>query len=336
VVPITTRLAALPLALSVLLLAGCSTTASTPKSTPIAAATQGTTAGATPLPTAAPTPVVTGGSVAAVINGHSIPMSKFKTLSVLAAQQPPAPGSKGPTPKVLTTEVMNQLIVDELVREYAASHGISVSNATVLTQENQQAASLGGHAALIARLKHFGIDETAYRVLIYSAALGQKVETKVAPLKVRTTRQQVADVRHILIMLKPQGKAARTDAQAHTLAQQILTKIQHGANFGALAKQYSDDPGSAAKGGEYPQVTKGEMVPQFDQASFNDKLHHPRIIKTSYGYHIIEVLGRHTASIPNQTSQNQAQAAQQQAFNLWVTQHKKTASIKRLATIQKS
>jgi parvulin-like peptidyl-prolyl isomerase len=335
VVRISTRLAALPLALSVLLVGGCGTQSSTP-STPIVAATQGATAAATLLPTAAPTPVITGGSIAAVINGHDIPMSKFRTLSVLAAQQPPQPGSTGPTPKVLTTEVMNQLIVDELVREYAAAHGISVSNATVLKQENQQAASLGGHAALIARLKHFGIDETAYRGLIHSASLGQKVELRVAPLRVRTTRQPVADVRHILIMLKPQGKAARTDAQAHALAQQILTKIQHGASFGALARQYSDDPGSAAKGGEYPQVTRGEMVPQFDQASFNDKLHQPRIIKTSFGYHIIEVLGRHTASIPNQTSQNQAQAAQQAAFNLWVTQQKKAATIKRLATIQKS
>jgi parvulin-like peptidyl-prolyl isomerase len=335
VAPIATRFAALPLAVAALLLAGCGSSAA-PKSTPIAAATQAATPGTTALPTPAPTPVIKGGSVAAVINGHGVPMSKFKTLSLLAAQQPAQPGAPPVSSKVLTTEVMNQLVVDELVREYAAAHGITVSNSVVLKEEGQQAASLGGHAALIARLKHFGIDETSYRDLIYSSTLGQKVENKVAPLRVRSSKQPVADVRHILIMLKPQGKPARTDAQAHSLAEQLLSKIQHGSNFGALAKKYSDDPGSAVKGGEYPQVTKGEMVPQFDQASFNDKLHQPRIIKTTYGYHIIEVLGRHQATIPSQTGQQQAQAAQQQAFNSWVTKQKAKAKVKQLATIQKS
>lgn len=337
------RLVMLPLTLALLAVAGCGTQSATKKSTATAPtqAAAGVTPGATTVPTPVPTPVVSGGAVAAVVNGQSVPIDKFRTLATLAAQQSSAaPG--GVTPKALTTEVMNQVVIDELVRQYAARNNIRVTSTEVQQAESQQAAALGGHAGLLKRLKQFGIGEASFQELIRSSLLGQKVMTKIAPLKpvkLTTTRQLTATVRHILIMTKPPGKKPRTDAQALARAQMVLRKVKGGGNFAALARQYSDDTGSATRGGVYSGVTKGQMVPSFDKATFGDKLRQPRIIKSPYGYHVIEVLSRGMARVPNTTAQQQAQQQAQQrqqtAFMGWVRTQEKSATIKKIARVDK-
>jgi foldase protein PrsA len=342
VVRMPSRLAVLPLALSLLVVAGCGSNTSASKSSTSTPAASQSTPGAVATPKPVGTPVVSGGDVAAVINGHSVPMAKFRMLANLAAQQNAAQSGTTVTPKLLTSEVMNQIVVDEIVSEYAQKHNISVSNGEVQKQMNSDAARLGGRTALDARLKQFGMNENGYKALVLPSLLGQKVMNQVAPVKkisVKTTPQLVANVRHILIMTKPQGKKPRTDAQAHTLAQQVLKKLQNGGNFAALAKQYSDDPGSAQKGGEYTDVKKGQMVAPFDKATFHDKLHTPRIIKSSFGYHIIEVLSRHTVNLPDATAQQQQQAQQaqqQQTFSKWIAKQQKAAKVKKIAKVEKA
>lgn len=96
-------------------------------------------------------------------------------------------------------------------------------------------------------------------------------------------------VRHILIAPNP----IRNDAQAEQLAQQLDQKIKAGANFGDLAKQYSNDPGSALSGGEMGWVNEGDTV-----GPFNDFLEKARVgqisapVKTRFGWHIIQLQDR--------------------------------------------
>ena len=99
--------------------------------------------------------------------------------------------------------------------------------------------------------------------------------------------------RHILI--KFPGGAAKTDAEAKTKAESILKQLQGGADFATLAKKYSDDPGSAAQGGELGFAKHGAMVPEFDKAIFTQPIGALAIIKTQYGYHIVQVEERQSA-----------------------------------------
>ena len=63
-----------------------------------------------------------------------------------------------------------------------------------------------------------------------------------------------------------------------------------GADWTAEAKQYSDDTGTKDSGGDLGTITKGEMVPEFDQAVFSLKLNEiSQPVKTQYGYHVIQV-----------------------------------------------
>ncbi|HTJ31369.1 MAG TPA: peptidylprolyl isomerase [Acidobacteriaceae bacterium] len=99
--------------------------------------------------------------------------------------------------------------------------------------------------------------------------------------------------RHILI--KFPGGAAKTDADAKAKAEDLLKQLKAGGNFADLAKKNSEDTGSGAQGGELGFARRGTMVPEFDQAIFNNKIGDLALVKTQFGYHIVQVEERQTA-----------------------------------------
>jgi len=102
-------------------------------------------------------------------------------------------------------------------------------------------------------------------------------------------------VRHIL--LKTQGKPASDDAKIKAQAEDILKQVRAGANFADLVKKYSEDTGSVNTGGEYTVQKNGQMVPEFEKAAFSLKPGESDIVKTAYGYHIMQVVKRSDARI---------------------------------------
>ncbi len=101
-------------------------------------------------------------------------------------------------------------------------------------------------------------------------------------------------VRHILISTG----AKRTEAQAKKTADSLINIIKKNDNFVELVKTVSEDPGSIANNGEYKWFPKGMMVSEFENAAFNGRKGQLQLVKTSYGYHIVEVLGQRTAKLP--------------------------------------
>ena len=98
--------------------------------------------------------------------------------------------------------------------------------------------------------------------------------------------------RHILISV-PAGADAKTDAAAKAKAEGILKQLQAGGNWAELAKKNSDDPGSKDTGGELGFSQRGRMVPEFDNAIFTQKVGDIAIVKSQFGYHIVQVEERH-------------------------------------------
>jgi peptidyl-prolyl cis-trans isomerase D len=122
----------------------------------------------------------------------------------------------------------------------------------------------------------------------------QEIEAYYNAHKSEYSVPEQAKSRHILIQV-PQGADAKTDAAAKAKAEDILKQIQKGGNFADLAKKNSDDPGSKDSGGELGFAQRGHMVPEFDQAIFSQKLGDTKIVKTQYGYHIVQVEERTAA-----------------------------------------
>ncbi len=99
--------------------------------------------------------------------------------------------------------------------------------------------------------------------------------------------QQVR-ARHILIAL-PADATEVNKATARAKADDILKQLKAGAPFAAMAKKYSDDPGTKDKGGELGYFGKGELVKPFEDAAFSLKPGDYTIVESQYGFHIIQV-----------------------------------------------
>ncbi len=94
--------------------------------------------------------------------------------------------------------------------------------------------------------------------------------------------------RHILIAVNK----SRDDAAALKRADEVLAKLKAGASFAALAKQYSDDSGSASQGGDLGWADRSTFVGPFADAVFSMKVDEIRgPVKSQYGYHIIQLEG---------------------------------------------
>ena len=113
---------------------------------------------------------------------------------------------------------------------------------------------------------------------------------------------ETVTVRHILIKTPTPGPDGKVDPKgveaAKAKAEDVQKQLKAGANFGDLAKKYSEDPGSAQEGGLLPPLTRGRTVPEFEQAAFNTpKGQTTEIIRTSYGFHIIQVEDKQSARV---------------------------------------
>ena len=99
---------------------------------------------------------------------------------------------------------------------------------------------------------------------------------------------------HILVAYKEARNApasiTRSKAQAKKRAEEALKKAAKGnADFGALAKQYSDDPGSGPRGGDLGAFTRKTMVQPFSEAAFALKPGElSAIVETDFGFHVIK------------------------------------------------
>ena len=100
--------------------------------------------------------------------------------------------------------------------------------------------------------------------------------------------------RHILIKVDANADP-KADAAAKAKADDVLKQLKAGGNFADLAKKYSDDPGSKDTGGELPFAQHGTMVPEFDKAIFSQKIGDIAIVKSQFGYHVVQVEERKPA-----------------------------------------
>ena len=105
-----------------------------------------------------------------------------------------------------------------------------------------------------------------------------------------------ATVRHILLSVDPQNQAIPLATQfrdAEARADSLKTVIEAGGDFKALAAQFSTDPGSKDKGGVYEYTGINQWVPEFnDVAFYKGDLNRLYSVRTQFGVHLIEPLGR--------------------------------------------
>lgn len=205
-----------------------------------------------------------------------------------------------PTRAQLANLVSEQYVVQHILMNLAKEAGITVSKEEIDAQveEFRTAVKKSGQAELDVvirdQLGYEGEKDQAFRDFC-SYFIMQKhfAETLVTTDTVKA---------ELTAQLTEQSKSTELQAHAaHILvteeisATNVLKRLEAGEDFAALAKELSQDPGSAPNGGDLGWVGKGNFVPEFEKAIFDDLSVGATTttpVKTEYGYHIIKLLER--------------------------------------------
>jgi peptidyl-prolyl cis-trans isomerase SurA len=128
--------------------------------------------------------------------------------------------------------------------------------------------------------------------------------------------------RHILVRVNE----VVSEAEARRRIGLLRQRIADGSNFAALARLNSDDTGSATRGGDLGWVVPGDLVPEFERAMNELKLNElSQPVRTPFGMHIIQVLGRRTADVSADRKRLEARKVlrerrSDEAYQEWVRQ----------------
>ena len=276
--------------------------------------------------------------VAAFVNGEPITASSVQgeINGILSRFQ--AQGRKPTDAEMasLRESVLDKMIKLELLSQESKKAGISVSSTDIDNELKGYKKGFPDDKAFAKALREAGLTEAVLRKQIGKNLAIQKFIDAKFKGKVQVTEQEAKDfynknpekfkqpelahARHILILSKESDPKAEKDSKREKLVQ-IKKKLKEGGDFAALAKQYSEDPGSKERGGDLGFFPRGQMVKPFDEAVFKmNPGDISDIVETEFGYHLIKLEEKKPAKT---VSFDEAKAK----ITAYLTQEKVTANI---------
>jgi peptidyl-prolyl cis-trans isomerase C len=242
--------------------------------------------------------------VVARVNGESVTKVEFERA--IAAIEARAGGPVPPEQRdQIFRGILDQVVSYKLLVQESHSRKVEASDAEIDERVQQIQGQFPNEAAFKQMLT---TRQTTLEQLRTDArqdiAVQKMIDAEVSP-KAAVKPEQLADfyaknpdqfkqpervhASHILIGV-PRGADAATKAQAKAKAEQVLKDVKAGKDFATLAKENSQDPGSAPNGGDLGFFQQGQMVGPFNDAAFSlapgtvsD------LVETEFGFHIIKV-----------------------------------------------
>lgn len=258
-----------------------------------------------------PDPVVAKG------NGFQIKRSQVDDALVaykanFAARNP---GGEPSIPN-LEANLLNKLVVTDILLGKATAE--DKTNATELTETYlaKAKASFPSEDIFIAQVKASGLTLEQFRARILEqntceTVLNRELRSKIKISDAEAKKfyddnpsefEQKEQVRASHILISTLDKTTQQPLpedqkkEKEKLAKELKARAEKGEDFAKLAKEYSDDPGSKDKGGEYT-FPRGQMVKEFETAAFALQTNQvSEIVETRYGYHIIKLSEKIPAS----------------------------------------
>ena len=260
--------------------------------------------------------------VVAIVEGEEITGEEFQRAMMTAMQMKAARSAQDPNrdpsqpPEEFGREdaqqVLQNLIQTKAVFALAKKADTQVSDAE-LTEEIEEIKARFPQGQFEQILQAQGLTEARLRDSLREQLKAQKFfEEKTKDVTVleedvqgmyeelkaagQMEKPETVDVAHILIAA-PRGGAEEDIAEAKERIDAARKRIvEDEEDFGEVAKDVSEDPGSAPRGGLYEGVPRGQMVPEFEQRMFElpiGEVSEP--FQTQFGWHILEVEGRDEA-----------------------------------------
>jgi peptidyl-prolyl cis-trans isomerase SurA len=221
-----------------------------------------------------------------------------------------------PKQKELRTQVLDGMVSEKLILAQALIDSIEVTDDEVTRALDQRIADFVRQVGSEKRVeqeygKPISRIKREHRGEIKNQILVQKMRQQ-REAAISVTRREVEDfytsfkdslpqvpeeyeMSHLYIVPKPNSLV---EAETRSIMQSLLDSIRAGSDFADFARRYSTDAGSAASGGDLGWEKRGVFVREFEETVFGLKEGEiSGIVKTQFGFHIIQLLGRRGESV---------------------------------------
>ena len=233
------------------------------------------------LPNMAPAPSVPPDKVVVTAGDLKLTVEQFNEI-IASLPQNYQMSARGPGRRQFAEAVARILVLSEEARRRGLDKTPAFDVQKMFVTDNLLAGMMGEQVN-----KDVKIDDAELHKY-YDAHLAEYEQYKASHILIRGKGSQ---------MPLAAGKKELTDEEALAKAQDLRKQLDGGADFATLAKENSDDTGSATKGGDLGIARKGMMVAPFEQAALALKpgeVSQP--VKSQFGYHIIKLESKDTRS----------------------------------------
>lgn len=285
----------------------------------------------------------------AIVNGRGVPRSLFERQLQQQLQMYQAQGMEinAEQQGILEEQLVDQLIARELVLQDGAARGIAPTDEEVQAELDAIRGQFPSEEAFQEALaqQNLTLDEIERNIaeqiiieeILESDVLAEAMVDEAAAREFYEDNPSFFEtpdqVRASHILLLTQGATEDERAEARETIETILSELQDGGDFEALAREYSED-GTAERGGDLGFFGRGQMVPEFEQAAFDLSVGETSgIVETQFGFHIVRVTDRMDAGtqsfdeVRGQIEQFLGQEVQQDAFESYIERLREDAEI---------
>ncbi|HTL71777.1 MAG TPA: peptidylprolyl isomerase [bacterium] len=246
-----------------------------------------------------------------IVKGKGFEIKQSELDQVLTGAKANAAAQGQQLPPEFQAAILNQLITIQALLQKATPADRAAGQAEADLQYTNLVKRFGSPEAFDRQLKAVGMTvgelrAKAVQEATAKAALKRELHITVTDDQAKAfyakhsadfEQPELAHVRHILLMtLDPTTREPLATNAVTAKRKQIddlLKQVRSGGDFAALAGKYSEDPGSKEKGGELPEFSRGQMVPEFESAAFaltNNQV--SDVVTTMYGFHIIKMIDK--------------------------------------------
>jgi peptidyl-prolyl cis-trans isomerase C len=289
----------------------------------------------------------------AIFEGGEVTLGEVQEFARLSGMGELSPES--PQYEAIIAQIMPQLVEIEIAKAYAQEQGITVSEQEVneemevlkdqvaqQAQAQAQGQDVDRDAAFEGALQQAGLTEEQLRQQIREQLPVQAVQERVAGTAGPSQEEveRFYEENKAAQFTTPQTRCARHilfNKDQREQAEEVKGQLEDGGDFAQLAKEFSQDPGSAEQGGDLGCLGRGETVPDFEDAVFGaeqGEILGP--VETEFGYHVIEVTDiREEATQPLSEVETQIRdqlttEAQAEEFTAWLQRQKEQRNVKYL------
>ncbi|MFO8064194.1 MAG: peptidylprolyl isomerase [Spirochaetia bacterium] len=295
-----------------------------------------------------------GDGPVAIVNGVEVSNTRFEDAiernEMQMRQQ--AQGQEIPEQQLneMKSQVLEGMINEELLYQVAQENDVGASEEAVEEQIDQYKGQYGDDGFASA-LQNAGMDEDQLRDEIQRSLTIQNLIEQEVGSEMEVTEEEQREfydentemfeqderitASHILISTE-EAETDEADQEARERAEELRSELEDGADFGELAEEHSEGP-SASREGSLGEVSRGQMVPAFEEAAFAlEPGEISDVVETQFGYHIIKVDDKSEGgTTPYEEAQGQIgqylqQQKQQEAIQGYLDELKEDAEIQRL------